>query len=204
MRAVVGDEADLMRTGVGLFTPGTPLATDVGLAVVTGPRDMRRVRQAVRESGYSGERFVVMVPTDAAALRAFGSVICQSLKDAGLNVDVQERDWGTVVSRRNQPKSGGWHAFSGTNPGQYCTPGTNLILASPSHDDPVMSVLRDAWYDAPDLQAERRAAEQVQLRFLDNPPALPLGHYYPASAHRAALSDLVPAPWAIFWGAKKV
>jgi peptide/nickel transport system substrate-binding protein len=203
MRAVVGDETDLMRTGVGVFTPGTPLANDVGLAMANGSRDMRRVRQAVRESGYGGERFVVMVPTDSAALLAFGSVICQCLKDAGLNVDVQAMDWGSVVSRRNQPRSGGWHAFSGTNPGQYCTPGTHLILSSPSHDDAVLNALRDSWYDAPDPQAERHAAEQIQLRFFENPPALPLGHYYPASAYRAALSDLVPAPWAIFWGAKK-
>ena len=104
---------------------------------------------------------------------------------------------------RNQPKSGNWHALAGTNPGQYCTPSTHLLLSSPSHDDPLMNTLRDAWYEPPNPEAERHAAEQIQLRFFDNPPALPLGHYYPMSAYRVGLTDLVPAPWAIFWGAKK-
>ena len=203
MRAVVGDEADLMRIGVGVFAPGTPLATDIGMEVLTGPRHMKPMRQAVRESGYNGERIALMMPIDAATMLAFGNVIYQSLKDAGLNVDYQAMDWGTLVSRRNQTKTGIWHGYITINPGQYSTPGTHYFLSSSVYQDPAMNALRDAWYDAPDLQAEQRAAEQIQCRFFENPPALPLGQYYPPSAYRIGLSDLVAAPWALFWGAKK-
>ncbi len=31
MQAVAGAEPELIRTGIGLFVPGTPLASDVGL-----------------------------------------------------------------------------------------------------------------------------------------------------------------------------
>ena len=203
MRAVVGEETDLMRTGVGMFAPDTPLANQAGLEALAGPRDVAHLRRAVQESGYAGERIAFMIPTDTPTLRAFGEVIYQSLREGGLNMDYQAMDWGTLVSRRNQVKSGIWHTLISVNPGQYSTPGTHYFVSSVAYDDPAMNTLRDAWYDAPDGEAERRAAEQVQRRFFENPPALPLGQYYSPSAYRATLRDLVPAPWAIFWNASK-
>ena len=32
--------ATLWHDGVGVFTPGTPLASDAGMAALTAPRDM--------------------------------------------------------------------------------------------------------------------------------------------------------------------
>ena len=192
-----------MRTGVGVFAPGTPLASDASIEVVTAPHNLQHARQAIRDSGYGGQRVAFMIPTDSAPLLAFGNVIYQRLKDAGLNIDYQAMDWGTLVSRRNQVDNGSWNTYITVNPGQYSTPATHYFLVSAYHQDRTMATLRDAWYDAPDLAAEKRAADQIQRRYFENPPTLPLGQYYSPAAYRVSLTDLVPAPWAIFWNAKK-
>ena len=203
MRAVVGDQPAMMRTGVGVFAPGTPLANDVGIEILTAPRDRERVRRLVKESGYKGERIAMMVPTDAAALLAFGNVIYQTMKDVGLNIEYQAMDWGTLVSRRNNLGTGGWHCMMSINPGWNSAPATHYFLSSPYYADSAMLELRDAWVDAPDFAAEKSIAEDIQRRFFENPPILPLGQYYLPSAFRVGLSDIVQAPWAIFWGLRK-
>ena len=202
-QAAVGDDPHLRRTGVGVFAPGTTLATDVGMEALNGRHDIAEIRRRIRESGYDGARIGLMVPTDWRQLSAAGEVIARAFKDAGLNIDYQAVDWGTVVSRRQQVKSGTWHAFLSTNPGQYSTPGTHYFLPGNYHQDPAMIALRDSWYDTSDLTSERQVADQIQRRFLENPPELPLGQYYAPSAYRTALTNFVPAPWALFWNVKK-
>ena len=203
MRAVVGDQPTMMRTGVGVFAPGTPLANDVGLESLTVPRDTERVRRLVQQSGYKGERIYMMVPTDAAALLAFGNVIHRTMTDAGLNIEYQAMDWGTVVSRRTNVETGSWHCMMSINPGWNSTPATHYFLSSPYHADARMLELREAWVDAPDVATERSIAEDIQRRFFENPPILPLGQYYLPSAFRVELSAIVQGPWATFWGLRK-
>ena len=145
----------------------------------------------------------MMVPTDAAALLAFGNVIHQTMKDAGLNIEYQAMDWGTLVSRRNNVETGGWHCMMSINPGWNSTPATHYFLSGPYHADARMQELREAWIDAPDTAAERGVAEGIQRRFFENPPTLPLGQYYLPSAFRVGLSDIVQGPWATFWGLRK-
>jgi peptide/nickel transport system substrate-binding protein len=125
------------------------------------------------------------------------------MKDAGLNIDYQAMDWGTLVSRRNQVKTGGWHCHTSLNPGWNSPPATHYFLTSPYYRDAMMLELRDAWIDAPDLAAEKHVAEQMQRRFFENPPILPLGQYYLPSAFRVGVTDIVRAPWALFWGLRK-
>jgi hypothetical protein len=51
-----------------LFGGWTPFATDVGIEVLKGPRDYAKVKRALAEAGYNGERIVVMAPTDVHEL----------------------------------------------------------------------------------------------------------------------------------------
>jgi hypothetical protein len=45
MTAVAGDDRTLWRDHVGVFTPGSPMATNAGMEVLTGPRDFTRARR---------------------------------------------------------------------------------------------------------------------------------------------------------------
>lgn len=53
MQAVAGVDPADWRTGIGLFGPGSPLANDEGIGVMTAPRDYDRVRRELAAAGWS-------------------------------------------------------------------------------------------------------------------------------------------------------
>ncbi len=113
MSAAAGDPAN-WRDGVGVFCPGTPMASAVGMEVLTGPRDLAAVRNAVAASGYRNERVALVIPSDLPNLKALGEVGADMLTRIGLNVDPQYTDWGSAQQRfaRMDPvEQGGWSVF---------------------------------------------------------------------------------------------
>jgi peptide/nickel transport system substrate-binding protein len=97
MVAVAGEDRSVWKTGVGFFTPTSPLANDAGMEVLKSPRDLARVKRNLTAAGYNGERFVFLVPTDLPAINAMSEVAGDTLRkhehglpDAGLgNVSVR-------------------------------------------------------------------------------------------------------------------
>ena len=82
---------------IGLFRTGSPLASDVGIEVLRSPRDYAAVKRALSEAGYKGEKIVVIVPTDVSELGNLTRTGAEQLRHAGMNVDLQEMDFGSVV-----------------------------------------------------------------------------------------------------------
>ena len=91
--AIAGDDPAMWRTGVGIFTPGTEMASDAGMDVLNGPRDLDAVRAAIRQAGYHGEKTVLIAPSDPPFRKAMADVAGPMLVSAGLNVEVQSMDW---------------------------------------------------------------------------------------------------------------
>jgi peptide/nickel transport system substrate-binding protein len=114
MEAYAGAEPELYRTGVGLFTPGTPMATDVGVEAIKGRTDFDKIKQELAAAGYKGEKIVLLAPTTIPSLNAESQVAGDLLRCMGFNVDYQALEWGMVVARRaskEPPEKGGWHIF---------------------------------------------------------------------------------------------
>ena len=114
MTAIAGEDRSMWRDDVGIFTPGTDMASDAGMEVLTGPRDMARVRAAIKEAGYNNEKTVLLAPSDPHYRKAMADVGAGMLKDAGFNLDVQSLDWGTAIVRRESKQpvdKGGWSAL---------------------------------------------------------------------------------------------
>ena len=202
LQAFLGDQPEMMDTATGIFLPGTPLANKAGMEALTGPRDLELARRLLRESGYAGEPVVMLEATDLSNSAAFSPVARQLFEQVGLKVDYQSMDWGTLVSRA-QSAQGNWScypiAWAGlwiTNPAMHA----HLYGTAPN---PRMTALRDAWFDAPDLPAQRAVAEKIQLQAFDEPPLLPLGRYFNAQAYSTRLSGFVKAPTATFWNLRK-
>ncbi len=210
MDAVMGAETDLARTGVGVFPAGTPLANAAGLDVLTGPRDVDLARRRVREAGYRGERVVLLSPSDFPVVQAVAQVTRDVLVRCGIEVEYVSTDWGTVIARRNSREPverGGWSLF--------CTYGEGLTLATPAKNDPLrgdgakawygwpsiprLEELRSAWYDAPDLAAQRRIAEDIQRTALDEVAFYPIGQWVQPTAYRADLAGVLKSPFPLFW-----
>ena len=78
------------------------------------PRDYAKVKQALAAAGYNGEKIVVIAPTDVNELGNLTRIGAEQLRRAGMNVDLQEMDFGSVVRRRSNqspPDKGGWNMF---------------------------------------------------------------------------------------------
>ena len=213
MTATAGADPSLWKAGIGVFTPGTPLANEAGLEAITGPRDIERSRRELREAGYDGETVVLMSPSDQPALTALGEVGQDLLKRLGMKVDFRVSDWGTLVQRRSSkepPDKGGWSMFhttwngiDGINPGVMTylrANGQNAWFGWP--EVPKLEALRLSWFDAPDLAAQQGIAAQIQQAVLEEAPYLPLGQYFASTAWRKTITEPISEVIA-FWGVKR-
>jgi peptide/nickel transport system substrate-binding protein len=215
MSAIAGIDRDNWRDGVGLFATGTPLATDVGIEVLRGPRDYAAVKQALTQAGYKGERIVVISPTDVNELGNLTKTGAEQLRRAGMNVDLQEMDFGTVVRRRRieaPPDKGGWNVFCtlidrslpNTNP--YGNPvirsdGKAALDGWPTSER--IEQLRAAWLDAADFEQQKRICDDLQKRLWEDVPYIPMGEYWQATAYRRPLTDVLPGCFAVFYGVRR-
>ena len=201
MTAVAGDDRTLWKDRVGVFSPGTPMATEAGIEVLTGKRDLGRVRQAIKDAGYGGETVAVMTPADYPGTNPLGILAADVMSRVGLNVDLQSVDWGTLVQRRssrNPVDKGGWSAFvtflNGTNnfdpAGQLGIRGNGDKAWFGWPNAPKLEEARDAWFAAPDLAAQKAACERLQLQFWRDVPYLPLGVEYATTAYRNGVSGM--------------
>jgi peptide/nickel transport system substrate-binding protein len=204
LQAIVGDQTDLMRTGAGPFLPGSPFASDVGMTALTGPRDLELARRLVRESGYKGEPVVQMAATDLPTNAS--PVGQQLLQSCGLNVDYQASDWGSLVNRWNAKENtgkGAWNCFVVGWAGLWITnPGSHLPLHY-HKANPKMEALTELWFDAPDLPAQQKVAQDMQRLVFDDPPFIPLGQYFVPQAMRQNLTGHIKAPVTAFWNVQK-
>jgi peptide/nickel transport system substrate-binding protein len=214
MQAVVGDDTSLWRDKVGVFTPGTPLATDVGMDVLTSPRDYAKVKRDLEAAGYKGEKVTFIAATDFPAINALCEVSADMLKKSGINLDYQAVDWGSVTQRRNNPgppAQGGWHAHCTYTAGyDLMTPATNPSLNAIGAGgfvgwptDPKLTALRNAWFDAPSMDSQRDLCREIQTQFWQDPPYYPLGQFFLPTAHRGSVSGIPKGSFTLFWNVRK-
>src|SRR4029453_3018309 len=98
LRAVVGDPKNY-RVFHGLITCGAPLANKGGSHWFK-EYNQKKALQLLKEAGYNGEPITVLAATDHNTITPATQVLIQAMREAGINVDAQSMDWGSVVSRR--------------------------------------------------------------------------------------------------------
>jgi peptide/nickel transport system substrate-binding protein len=213
MTAVIGTDRSLWKDGNGFFPPGTPLASDVGMEALTSPRDFEKVKRDLAAAGYKGEKVVLMAASDFPSLNALAQVGHDMLTKCGMNVEFVSADWGTVVQRRaskEAPEKGGWSLFFTFFAGlDMINPGVNQPLRGNGQNAwfgwptmPKVEELRNAWFDAPDLENQQKVARDIQAEAFREVPYLPLGQYFQATAYRRGLSG-VPKGFPMFWNVQK-
>ena len=210
--AVAGTDPAMRHVPTGTFCPGTPMANDAGLDVLTAPRDPERARREIIAAGYKGEPVVLLAPTDFPILKALADVGADVMKRCGLNVDYQAMDWGTVVQRRGKkepPAQGGWNVFHTFWQGlDQFNPAGHLFLRGHGAGagngwptSPRLEELRTAWLESgPGSQAG--IARSIQEQALQDLPYIPIGQIFYTGAYRTDLRD-VPDGFALFWGVRR-
>jgi peptide/nickel transport system substrate-binding protein len=214
MTAVAGAEPSLIKTDVGLFVPGTPMASTVGVEITRGPKDFAKLKKDLAGAGYNGERVVVLAASTIPTIYAEAQVATDVLQRIGMNIDLQTMEWGSVVARRASREpidKGGWNIFYTYLGGMgNISPGSDIAIRASGADawfgwptDPKMEALRTAWFDAPDPEAQQKICRDMQEEFWQNPLYAPLGMYDQPTAFRSYLQD-VRDGWPQFYGVRRV
>lgn len=213
MEAYAGAEPELYRTGVGLFTPGTPMATDVGVEAMKGRTDFERVKQELAAAGYRGEKIVLLAATTIPSLNAESLVAGDLLRRMGFNVDYQALEWGMVVARRaskEPPEKGGWNIFitNLTSFNNVFVPAQIAIRSGPDAwfgwpNAPKLEELRSAWLDATTEEEQKRIVRAMQLQAWQDVPYVPLGLIYGPTAFSKSLTD-IQMGWPVFHAVRRI
>jgi peptide/nickel transport system substrate-binding protein len=189
------------------------MANKAGMDVFAKP-DVAKAKRLVAESGYAGEKVVLMSPSDQPALMQLAQVTRALFEKVGLNVEYVSMDWSTLVARRaskEAPDKGGWNAF--------CTSWGGLSVIDPGGhfpmrgngagawfgwpDDPKMEALRDAWLGAPDRPAQKKLCEDIQAYAMEQVPVIPTGQWFYPTATRANITDMVRSGSPLHWNIRK-
>jgi peptide/nickel transport system substrate-binding protein len=213
MEAVSGAEPSLYKTDVGLFVPGTPMASTSGVEITRGPKDYAKLKQALAAAGYNGEKIVILAATTIPTIWAEAQVASDTLSKIGFNTDLQSMEWGSVVQRRasrEPPDKGGWNifytwlgGFGNISPAPNIAirgNGTNAWFGWPTNGK--LEELYSAWFEAPDQAEQQKICDAMQVAFWQNPTYAPLGMYEQPTAFHTYMRD-VPDGWPQFYGLKK-
>ena len=210
MTAVVGDDPAYQLTPVGVFAPGTPVASPPPPNLFGAPRNMAKVRDAVKAAGYGGERLVVLVPTNSTVQKPLGDVAADMFQQAGMDVEYAGMDFGSVLQRqqrRDPSNKGGWSAGAGNWQGIDCVnPAGHPLLSGEASvagwfRSDRMEALRNNWLEAPDLATQRSLCLEMQSLAWDEVPFLPLGGYRQPTAYRTTVTGVLNGT-AVFWNVR--
>ena len=211
MLAVTGGDTTAYQDCKALFPCGTPFGTQKGASVMQG--DLDAGRKLLKEAGYAGQKVVIVTPTDNV-IGPCGEVTYDLLKKLGMNVELQETDWGTVMQRRNSRKpvdAGGWSIIHTVWPsdGIY-TPTTSAILRGQGDkgwfgwfaNDKIEQLNTD-FLNAKDQAARLTITDTIQQEAFTQVPTIPLGLFYIRSAYRADLTNMVEGQAPFFWSVQR-
>jgi peptide/nickel transport system substrate-binding protein len=213
MRAAAGDDK-YWKVCAAMFVCGTPLATDAGGEQILKGPDLAKAKKLIAESGYKGEKIVVLSATDQPIVQGQALVTVEALKKAGLNVELQANDWGTLITRRagKEPvEKGGWSIFhtwtvapdllSPAVHSQIRTTGPAAWFGWPKND--AIEALHDAWFKAPDFAEQKRIATEIQKASYDFVSYIPTGQFLIPTAYRKNLDGIISAPVVFLWNVEK-
>jgi peptide/nickel transport system substrate-binding protein len=212
--AAMGYPLDMrMSYCASFFICGTPNETSAGAEPFRQP-DLAKAKQLLAESGYKGEKVVVLVPTDVTYTNAEALMTVQAMRSIGMNVDAQSMDWASLGARRakkDPPAAGGWNVYP-TVAGQFDvdSPITNAYLSAACGTalpgwpcDKQLDELRTAWIKETNPARRKKLLDEFQQRAYEALPYINAGQYQAASAYRANLKGIdkmwngLPTVWVL-------
>ncbi len=213
MASVTGGDASAYKTCASMFPCGSHFGQEVGADAMRG--DIEKAKAMLRESGYNGEKAVLLNPTDLTTVGPLGNVTYDLMQKIGLNVEMVATDWGTVVQRRvsREPvEKGGWSVIHTWAP--------STIRYTPVEHSQIRGLGPTAWFGwYKDDQMEvltRRFVEattpaegdaivlEIHKRAFEMVPCIPLGTFQIRTAYRKSLTGVISATGPYFWNVRRV
>jgi peptide/nickel transport system substrate-binding protein len=212
MRAVTGNDPSLYQVCRSQYPCGTAYGVEVKGDNQSG--DIAKAKALIKESGYAGQKAVLINPTDFATIEPLGDITYDLMKKLGINVEMVATDWGTVVQRRAKKEpvdQGGWSVFHTWFTGGFIL---NPVVSAPFrgagangwfgwYSNPKVEDLTAQWLKAPDLESRKKIAAEIQAENFREVPTVTLGQFQIPTAYRTSLKDIVPCSSPVFWGVKR-
>ncbi len=211
MRAAFGDDQRTWRSCAAMMPCGVKYVNELGKPDMPA-LNIAAARKLIAESGYNGERTVVLAPMDYVQLGAFGQVTADLMKRLGMNVDFQPVDWGTQIARtasREPVEKGGWSMFhtSGSMPSML-NPALNMYIRGQGqkgwtgwYEKPEIEQMSQEWLSSPTDADQTALFDRMQRTLLADPPLLPLGQYGVYTVRRSDITGILDGsasyPWNI-------
>jgi peptide/nickel transport system substrate-binding protein len=211
MQAVAGEAKYYWKDCYALFACGGPYESDIG--AIKKP-DLEKAKALLKESGYNGEKVVVLDPTNVPVLHAAVTVTVNNLRKLGMNVDVQAMDVGTMIARRakkDAPDAGGWNVFHTQFQGtEQANPPGNAYIAAPCEKGPPgwpcdqqIEDLRNAFLGETDPAKRKEIASKLQARAYEFVPYISVGQLRQPIAYRSNLKGVLQSGATVFWNIEK-
>ena len=213
MAAVTGGDKSLSKTCHSMFPCGSRYDRDLGSAAMPG--DIEQAKKALAESGYNGERTVLLNPTDLVTVGPMGDLTYDLMKRMGMNIEMVATDWGTVVQRRanrDTVDKGGWSVHHTWGPSTIRqTPVEHSQIRGQGakgwfgwYDDAEMERLTRTFVEAATVAERDIIADTIQRRAFETVPSVPLGTFIIPTAYRRNLTGMIEATGPFMWNIRRV
>jgi peptide/nickel transport system substrate-binding protein len=213
MTAAYGDQK-FWRECYAYWVCGSPNGTEVGSEEFRRP-NLEKARQLLAESGYKGEKVVLIGGADVPAYNILTLVTADRLKKIGINVDLQMMDWGSVSARRakkDPPDQGGWNLFhTSANGAQLSSPlvSPSTIMTCDGKNfvgwpcDEKEEALRQQYIAEPDPEKQKALVEAMHRRLWEVIPYVTLGQLKQPFLWRKNVSGVLRSNTLVFWNIEK-
>jgi len=202
-----------------LLVCGSPWASEEGAeALLSTEPEAKRIEHAkalLKEAGYNGELVVVLDAVDRPRPHAGAAILAQSLRKAGVNVQLDAMEFGAMVTRRGKkdpPGQGGWSVFFTSSGGLESSNPAFSVADSAGCEkawfgwpcDPKIEELRTAWAGARSVEERKKVSVAFQKRAMEDTIYIPHGQWVAPAAQRTSLEGMIGVPDSIlFWNVDK-
>ncbi|CDX11480.1 putative peptide ABC transporter periplasmic-binding protein y4tO [Mesorhizobium plurifarium] len=203
------------QTVTSLFGSGTPYSNDENTGWFKKGGDPERAKQLLKEAGYSGEKVVILQPTNIAWISDAAQLLAATLRNIGVNAELAPSDWSGVAARRSNKgavEDGGWSIFITSDSGNSVGDPIGAVFLSangekgwygwPKNDE--YEALRAKWPDVETLEERKALARDMQRIWWDFVGDVYLGQTLRPIARRKTLSGLIEMPaYIAMWNMQK-
>lgn len=206
--AAVGVPENERQPCFSLYMCGGPFETDAGTERFRTP-SIERARTMLREAGYNGERVALLHATDVQSIDLAASVVADTLRRVGFNVDDQAMDWPTLNGRRARQEpvaQNGWSGFAAITSGyDMGLPVTNFYVGYSCRPfpgwwcDQRVQPLLDQFVSTNDQAEQRRLATEMQVIAQETVSVVSGGQVPIPAVYRSSLRNLISVGFPLFW-----
>ena len=173
-----------------------------------------RARAALREAGYNGAKIVHINPSDFPAVTQQGRVTADLMRRLGVNIDLVESDWASIIARRANkapPAQGGWNLHNTNFPAAgIANPAVSPIIRGNGErawfgwpTDAASEAEVERWIGAADAATQQAAMAALQQAAWESVPFAPTGLFRLRTAFRSNLTGVLQGPNPFLWNLRR-